>query len=305
MIWTGYIVNETHLDWLGALPAVLRAARAGSATAAAEHLGTTTATVIRRIGAVEAALGARLFDRTPGGLLPTAALELVLPWAEQVESAALSLLQEVQGHESAPEGVVRLALLPSVSNRFIAPEVPRLLARHPGLSLELLPGGAVVDLVRREADLALRTVKPETGDLVVQALGWFSLVVVAAPDLIARARPRALTDLPWVTWDRPLPEAQWLAAVAPDAQVVLRASELETLIAAAQAGVGALVISEPLAAVAGGLSRLPVLTPELPRAALWLVAHRALRPVPRVAAVWAWLVETFADRQAQGRFELP
>ncbi len=270
-------------------------------------MGTTTATVIRRIGGLESALGARLFDRTPNGLLPTAALELVLPWAEQVESAAIGLQREVQGHESAPEGKVRLALLPVVASRFVVPAIPALRARYPDIALELVASSAVVDLVRREADIAVRTVRPQVGDLVVQRLGRFPLSVVASPTLLAERNPRCLDDLPWVAWsstEPQPPEARWQSRHVADAKVVLRASGLETLIEAARAGVGALVVAEPVAAVCQGLVRVNVPIPPMPQGDIWLVAHRALRPVPRVDAVWQWILASFRSMEAEGRLQL-
>ncbi len=81
--------------------------------------------------------------------------------------------------------------------------------------------------------------------------------------------------------------------------------DLETLLRAAQAGAGALVVGEPMAAIVGGLVRVPVPTPKMPEGPLWLVAHRALRPVPRIAAVWRWLEEEFAPLAASGRLALP
>lgn len=293
--------------WLDGVPVLLAAARTGSATAAAHELDVSTATVLRRLGALEEALGARLFDRTPGGLLPTAAVELALPWAEQIEAAGLGLERELHGFERQPAGPVRLATLPAMSNWFVAPIVPALLARHPDLVLELLPASAVIDLTRREADLALRLVRPTHGDLVFKRLASVPLVWVAAPSLLERLRPQRLTDLPWLGWDPsvPAPERQLLDALVPDAKVVLRSTEMETLLQAARAGAGALIVGEPLAARAGGLVRLPFATPTLPTAELWLVAHRALREVPRVAAVWDWITEAFAKEEASNGLKLP
>jgi DNA-binding transcriptional LysR family regulator len=87
------------------------------------------------------------------------------------------------------------------------------------------------------------------------------------------------------------PESSWLREHIPDARVVLRASDLQVLLGAAQSGIGAVVVAEPLGRFAG----LVPLPPRhaMPEGVLWLVAHRALRPVPRVDAVWNWLVSAF------------
>lgn len=300
-------MDKTLSDWLDAVPVLLAAARTGSATAAARTLGTTTATALRRLSVLEDALDTRLFDRTPGGLIPTVALEPVLPWAEQIEAAAFGLSREVKGFETKSEGTVRLALLPALSSRFIAPSLPALRSRYPNLVVELAPAAAIVDLVRREADLALRAVSPDSGDLIVKRVATFKMAVVAAPGLIDEVNPQTLSDMPWITWDRDLaniPEAIWLTHHVPDAKVVLRCSELETQLRAAQAGIGAMLVGEPLAAVAGELIRVPAPTPVMPESPLYLVAHRALRPVPRVAAVWEWVLDSFERWGRSGQLTL-
>lgn len=299
-------MNDIQLDWLTAVPVLLAAARTGSATQAAAALGVSPATALRRIEAAEVALGVRLFDRTPGGLLPTLGLERALPWAEQIEAAAFGLSRDLRGLESAPTGTVRFALLPSASAWFIAPALGRLRARHPDLVVELLTGSTVVDLVRREADLAMRVVRPTHPDLVSRPLGTARLAVVAAPALIDTLQPCTLADLPWLCWDASVDAAEqrWLDAVVPNARVVLRASDLETLLRAAVAGVGVMVTTEALATRIGGLARVPVTTPPMPQSTIYLVAHRALRPVPRIAAVWAWLIDEFELLERDGALRL-
>jgi DNA-binding transcriptional LysR family regulator len=246
---------------------------------------------------MEDALGARLFDRTPGGLLPTPALERVLPWAEQAMDALAQMKGELAGLERVPEGVVRVAVLPGVSRFLLAPALPRLLARHPGLAIELLPASAVVDLTRREADLAIRTVRPESGDLVIQRLATFRIAFMAAPELLGSRRKVALSQLPWLDFAEEMsgtPESTWRRAQVPVARVVLRSPDVETLIGAARAGLGALAVAQPLGMAAGGLVELPTAAPS-PEGALWLVAHRALRHVPRVAVVWDWVARTLDE----------
>lgn len=278
---------------------ILAIARAGSATRAAEALGTTAATVLRRLERFEEELGARLFDRLPSGLRPTPALALVKPWAEQAETAAIGMLRELSGLESRPAGTVRLAVVPATAALFVIPALPRLRASYPDITLELAPSTAVVDLSLREADLAIRTVRPDKGDLVVQQLATVRLRVMAAPSLRIKKGAR-LHELPWLAYDRTLdhiPESRWLAAHVPDARVVMRSTELGTLIAAARAGLGVVLTAEAVAERAGGLVPVPIVTPPSPDGALWLVAHGALRPVARVAAVWDWVIDSFQARR--------
>lgn len=286
-------VDETGV--LGGIDLLRALDETRSATRTAARLGTTTATVLRHLEALEARLGARLFDRLPTGLRPTPAVDLARPWAEQAHAAGAALLREICSTEQTASGVVRLAVPPAVAALFVVPALPSLRALHPDVVLELAPATAVVDLTQREADLAIRTVRPESGDLVVQRLARAKLVAVRAPSLRVSRRGSPRLTLPWLGWDRSqahIPEMAWLLAHVPESRIVFRATELSTLLGAAQQGVGALVVAEPIALRAGGLVEVDV--GPLPAGALYLVAHRALRGVPRVAAVWDWLLRSFA-----------
>ncbi len=283
------------------LDALLGVARRGSATKAARDLRTTPARVLRRLGALEEALGTTLFDRTPGGLVPTPALELVLPWAEQAAGAIGQMRSQLAGLERDPVGAVHLALLPGLATFLVTRGLDAFLARYPGLSLELEPASAIVDLTRREADLAIRNVRPTAGDLVVQRLATYTLCPMATPALANRGPNPLLADLPWLDFSAPLsdtPESTWLREHLPNARVVLRAPDMQVLLTAAQAGIGVLLVAEQLGRLAG---LVPIPTPiAMPEGTLWLVAHRALRPVPRVDTVWSWLLAAFTPDDATG-----
>lgn len=286
------------MDWLRDIPLLLSAAREGSATKAAEALGISTATAIRRLDALEEALGASLFIRSPQGLVPTEALALVLPWAEQLEAVALSLHSVLDQRGETLEGLVKVASVETLASWFIAPALPTLLDAYPGLVVEVVTGPAVVDLVRREADIAVRLVKPDGDDLIVKHLGDAALAIVGAPGLAERSGAAVLGDLPWIGWGSDqgdLPEARWLKHVVPGARVVFRTTNLNAALQAAKAGVGALLTAAPLAQRVGGLVRVGLPTPALPKASVWLVTHKALRRVPKISAVWDFLIRTFQN----------
>ncbi|MEZ4224773.1 MAG: LysR family transcriptional regulator [Polyangiaceae bacterium] len=294
-------MERLPLELLTGLPALLAAAEEGSATRAAARLDTTTATILRHIEAIEACLGVRLFDRLPTGLVSTAALSAVLPWAEQCAASVAGMRRDVAGLDSSPSGVVRVAAPPTVASHLLVPHLRKLQARHPAITVEFASGNAIVDLAQYEADVAVRVVKPTEGDLALRKLADYRMVVACTPRLAEVAKKR-LADLPWLTWDRPMahiPEARWLSATFPGARIALAASDLGTLIRAARAGAGALLVAEPIAAREGGLVRLPLPQLKTPEGSLYLVAHRALRHVPRVAAVWEWIESYFASASAR------
>lgn len=279
--------------------------RRGSLHAAAHDLSVNVSTVGRRLDALEAAVGLHLFDRTPGGTQPTQAADELLPHAEAMERSALGIAHAVDGLEAEPEGLVRLAAPPGLAEQFLAGAIGELLARHPRLRVEILSSIGYADLTRREADLALRTVKPASGDLVARRLGTAPFALAAAPRLAeSLGALRDLDDATWITYGEDLahmPDCQWVTAQVSGARLVLRTSSMTAQIEAARGGVGVVPLPRPFL-------RLPGLSPvrlarslarrvrPLPEGALWLVGHRALRHVPRIAATWTFLERSIAER---------
>jgi DNA-binding transcriptional LysR family regulator len=275
--------------------------RAGSLSGAGVRLGVNASTVSRRLDALETALGARLYDRTPDGVRPTAAVESLLPHAEAMERAAADLVLAAQGREARPEGEVRVTAPPGVAEFLLAPALPRLLRRHPRLRVALDATVAYADLTRREADLALRTARPTSGDLLARKLGEARWGAFAAPAYAAELGTlRRLDQARWVTWGDDLAHlapARLLAERVPESALVVRTSHMGTQLAAATAGAGAVLVDAHTARVCGlrAVPIAPVLLrtfPPLVGGALWLVVHRALREVPRIAAVWSFVEET-------------
>ncbi len=273
--------------------------RARSLSRAGALLEVNASTVSRRLDALERGLGARLFDRTPDGVLPTALAEALAAHAEAMERAASELVLAAEGREAAVEGEVRLTALPGGMEYLVAPALARLLARHPRLRLTLDASVAYADLTRREADLALRSVRPTSGDLLVRKLGEGTGGLFASPGYAAElGRLRALGDARWITWGDDLAHleaARFVSEHVPTEAVHVRTSHLGTQLAAAQAGVGVLLVDRTVARARGlaEVSLAAVRERGLPRlrSELWLVVHRALRNVPRIAAVWEFLVE--------------
>jgi DNA-binding transcriptional LysR family regulator len=267
--------------------------RAGSLTAAARALQANQSTVSRRLTAFEEAIGKVLFDRLPEGTRPTALAEALLPAAERAEQATLDLAQVIAGHEAAVVGEVRLASVPDLLRTFVAPRLPSLLSRHPALRLALLGSSTLVDLNRREADLAIRFVRPTQGDLISRPLGSMPFRALCAPSYLqGRPPPATWDDLDWITFDDSLaflPEMMWLKQnVRVPPRVV--SNDFGTQRAAAEAGLGVFLGAGPPSTALVPVT--PAQTgPGPPAVQAWLVGHQALRHVPRVKAVWDWIVE--------------
>ena len=270
--------------------------------AAAARLGLDTSTASRRIAALEAALGVRLFERTREGFAPARAAEQVLAAAEAMEAAHARLTRDASEVEAAAEGIVRISTAPGISSAFVAPALAGLRKRHPRIAIELDASVRTRDLTRHEADLALRSVPLQGNELVTTKLTTSRWLVAASPAVARSLGTLARWDVvPWIAWDHDLASlhvARWLRRHAPHADVALRTSDFASQLTAAAAGLGVAVVPEQylahakLVPVALGAA-LREAGAELPVDDLWLVGHRPLRDVPRVAAVWTFLVELF------------
>jgi DNA-binding transcriptional LysR family regulator len=262
---------------------VLTVARAGTLAAAARRLGVNQTTVARRIAAAEVALATRLFERRNGVLHPTPAGEAAIARAAQVEQEVLALERGVAGTDATPAGTVRLTAVPILANRLLIPAVPRLLARHPRLRLELIAEPRNLSLTRREADIALRLARPESGAALARRIGKLDYAVYGP----RRRKPDAVS---WITYEESLshlPQARWIAAQDHETALLLL-NDAEAIVQALRAGLGKSLLPCFVGEREPGLRRLSkvVLSREI-----WLMVHRDLRAQARIAAVIDWLVE--------------
>src|SRR5262245_31755214 len=291
------------LDW-DQVRVFLAVARAGQLAGAAARLGLDVSTVSRRLDRLEHELGVHLFDRTREGTVATAAAEAMLPAAEDMERGLAQFAAAVDAIESTAEGTVRLTAPPGVADAFVAPLLARFHQRFPRVVVELDASVGYADLTRREADLALRATRPRSGDLIaVKVVSTPALPMTSAGYAAELGRLKRWSDARWITWTADLmhiPTGRWITEQIPGVVPVLRTAHFGTQIAAAAAGLGVALASEPFRFVH---SLVPItvsrgLQPAwdaLPVEELWLVGHRALRTVPRIAALWDFLADHLSD----------
>jgi len=265
---------------------------------AASRLGLDTSTVSRRLAALEADLGQRLFERTREGVTPARAAERVLAAAEAMEAAHARLTREASDLERLAEGTVRISTAPGLASVFLAPALPRLRKRHPRLAIELEASVGALDLMRHEADLAVRSVRSSGAELVTTKLVSAPWIAATAPRLAQRLGTlEAWSDAEWIQWDRDLASfhaARWVAQHVATHVIALRTSDFSTQLAAARSGLGVVLCPVPYVTALGLVAvdfapSLAAAAASWPTDDLWLVGHRALREVPRVAAVWDFL----------------
>jgi DNA-binding transcriptional LysR family regulator len=276
------------LDW-NDLRYFLAVCRAGTLVGAARSLHVRHSTVGRRVEALEAALGVSLFMRAPDGFVLTEAGSGIVSLAEEAERAVAAVERRVAGGDKRIDGIVRVTTSESFSG-FLMRRLPELQAQHPTLTVEVLTGNASLDLMRREADVAIRFMETTQADLICKRLcdaGWS---LYASETYLARAgNPKTPTDLARhdvIGFDETMarsPGAIWLEEHKAGARVVVRCNSLMSALNASIVGMGVAVLPCFLAEAEPSLRRL---TDEvLATRAIWVVFHPDVAQIRRVRTV--------------------
>lgn len=281
----------------------LVALRAGSFTAAAELLGTDQSTVSRRIAALEQALGVALFERSRRKPLPTEGASALREAAERIEAEMVRFTDDAMGIRVQPvAGRVRVAATEELAVHVVIPRVlPRLRREHPALQIEFVTGYRAADLVGREADIALRFFQTERGDLVGRRVARWPTAVLASRRLAKRAKGLELRDLDWIAVELAgiaTPESTWLGAHVERPPVLVCAS-YQVQLAAIRAGLGVGIGPRLIAELDRDFVVLERLGRDLPVLDLHIVTRRAIRNLPRVAAVMGALGDALGSVRAR------
>lgn len=269
--------------------------RTRSHAGAGRLLRVAPTTVGRRVAALEAAIGSRLFTRRPEGLVATPSAQALLARAERVEAELLDAERELAGADARPTGTVRITCGDGFATCVLAPALPAFLAAHPGLVVEVWADVRSLDLTRGEADVAIRNYRPRERSLVARKLGVERTALFAAAGYVSRrGQPRTARDLAGhdlVLYDRAFDRQSgqlWLRQLAPTARVAVRANTTTMLHAACAGGAGIALLSS---AFVRNDHRFEPVLPSVrpPPLELWAVTHGDLRASARVSATLRWL----------------
>ncbi|MFW5333027.1 LysR family transcriptional regulator [Hydrogenophaga sp. ZJX-1] len=289
-------MNTKNFNW-NLVPAFLAAHEHGSLLAAARALGSSQPTVGRHISELEAQLGTVLFERTGRGLAPTPAGLRLAAAARAMESGALALLSSVGASQSTLEGTVRISASQPVACVLLPPLLAQMRQALPGIQVELVASNAVSNLLRREADIALRMVRPDQASLVARRIGQVALSACAHRDYLARrgtpAEPTDLLQHDLVGNDQVQDIPRGFAAMGhplPRERLVLRTDDLMAYWSAVRAGLGIGFVADYLLRTDPAVQRvLPQL--RIPPLPVWLTVHREIRSSARIRAVYDFLAQ--------------
>lgn len=269
----------------------LAIARSGSLSGAAAALGLGLATVSRQIERLEAALGLTLFSRHQTGYRLTDDGEALLERAEALEQAA-EAFAEGSAAQAGIAGRVRLATAETLANHVIIPALPMLSTRYRDLTLEVVTDVQSVNLHRRDADLAVRLVKPQRGNVTIRRLGRIGFGLYASRSHAAERRDDVRFEhdrfITWCESHSHLPAAQWIERVLRGRAPALMTTTLSAQLSAVVAGVGVAVLPHFL----GRQNGLACLRADIGLdQEIWLALHSDLARSRRVRAVAEFLAE--------------
>lgn len=288
-----------EFDWR-LVRSFLAALEYGSLLGAARALGSSQPTVGRHIAELESQLGTLLFERTGRGLLPMPmALELAGD-ARAMEAAANALARNVSGADALDSGTVRISASQPVAVNLMPPLVARMRQALPTVQIELVSSNSVANLLRREADIAVRMVQPVQASLVIKRVGKVSFSACAHRDYLRRRgvprQPGELAGHELVGLDRDdsiLRGFEAMGLPCAREQFAFRSDDLNAYWQAVRAGLGIGFVANYMLRTDPEVEPLlPML--DIPTLPVWLVVHREIRSNRRIRAAYDFLARAIA-----------
>ena len=290
------ILYMSEFNWQ-LIPSFLAAQQYGSLLGAARALGISQPTVGRHIALLEVKLGTPLFERTGRGLIATPAAMRLAEAARAMEAGAQTMMRSAHQAQTTLSGTVRISASQPMACSLLPQLLLKLRAEQPGIQIELVVTNTVSDLLRREADIAIRMIRPTQSSLVARRIGQVTVAACAHRHYLVRSGvPRVPADLlqhELIGNDRVQDISRGFAAMGHpvDAeQFALRTDDLMAYWAAVRAGLG-------IGFVAAFLLRddpdVVAVLPEMPLPAVpvWLAVHREIRTSRRIRTVIDFLAQ--------------
>lgn len=275
-------------------------AELGSLGKAAKELGIDHSTVSRRLASLEEALGTQLALRNPSGLELTPAGEAVAAASSGMQEIVETLVRRVGGEDERAEGVVRISTVPGLASLVLQGLAP-LREAYPQIRVEVIPRVAALDLVRREADIAIRMFRERSGSLITRKIGEMGWSLYASQDYLERRdvaiESASLEGHDVIGYDQALsglPGAVWLNERLGDRTPIMVCGDPTSVKTAILAGLGVSVLPCELAL---GERQLRRLTPDvLATSEVFLVIPPDHKNTVRVRVTMDHLIELFKNQ---------
>ena len=276
----------------------LAVARTGTLSSAARTLRVGHVTVGRRIALLEKRLGVVLLSRTPDGFSTTSAGQAILQQCAAMESAALDLERIAAGRDSRVSGTVRLTTTEALAHQLVVPAISALRHAHPELQIDLTVGVRLLDIARRDADVAIRLARPATPELVCRKLGEVGSSLYASQRYLAKhgtpKRGQGLGNFDVITYTGAPAAARpfFMGESLEGARVAVRCDSPLVQMRAAADHLG---IAELACFLGDAETDVVRIWPDEPPAlrTAWLVVHQDLRRSARIKVVASAITDAF------------
>jgi len=267
-------------------------ARASTLSEAAQALGVNQTTVSRHLAAMETRLGTTLLDRAGRKVALSAAGQDLARVAERVEAEMLQAEARLLGHDRRTEGRVTLTCPDILIDQYLAPHIARFSGDFPGIDLQIISIFDPVDLMRREADVAIRVSGDPPEPLVGRRAAGFATTAYVASD------QSDASDLPWIGWTNAARQEALIGPWRSDAAVRHRTDGMVAMRALVRAGLGVSVLPCYWADRDPGLMRLDPAVPPARTNGIWVLAHPDVSRAARVRALSEFLYQTIRRDRA-------
>ncbi len=289
------------MDW-NALKVFLAITESGSLTAAARKLKISQPTLSRKLGNLEQSLDSQLFQRLPRGLVLTEAGESIMQTVQQMENQALNVEKNLTGQNLRLEGNVRLTTTEFIGNFWVTEDLLSFREHYPGISVNLQVDMQVINLVRREADIAVRLGRPDQPDLIAKKLGTFVSYLGASKSYLKEnGTPRVFEDLKdhyAIGYSPDMPQniyTQKLYSHFHRENILFTSNSLNTTYEAINNGMGIGIIPDIAATKYPDIQYLLRDKHHL-ELEVWLVTHAEIQHSARIRALYDFLTENLSRR---------
>jgi len=283
--------DAISFDW-NHIRAFLATVEEGSLSGAARALNQTQPTLSRQISGLEEALGLTLFERGTRAMILTDAGAELLSHVRGMADAAIQISRVATGQSQSIEGVVRITSSDAMSAYILPRMLIALRKQHPGISIELVPSNNVSDLTHRDADIAIRHIRPEQPDLIAKRVTDIEVGLYASANYLASIQPikapENLSKAEFIGYEhteRLVPQLNALGVPVTAKNFGITTTSGSALYELARAGAGIALIAR---ADVGNQIGLQEVLSDLPKVQIpvWLVTHREIQTSCRIRIVF-------------------